>query len=159
MLMVLVGCATLVENTNSVSSGNGLWGELYRLSFTNRIIGPLDGSYECFTYQEWLKWIPKSKLSTRTNAWDCDDYALEAMVDTKRNYRTFGTNSATPAIGLVIGKLEKSFLGMNGKGLHALNIIYVKEHGWMFYEPQNGRTALVRDALKEGMISVHWVIF
>jgi len=159
ILLLAVGCVTGVHTTNTVT-GDGLWGEIYRLGPTNKILGPVDGAYESFTYEEWFRWIPRSIVPTRTNAWDCDDYALEAMIETRKKFRTTGKSESTPAIGVVVGKIEKTgFLGMQGKGLHAVNIIHVKNHGWMFYEPQTHRTAKVSAVLQEKMFTIHWVLF
>jgi len=158
--LLLAGCATKLSTYTRTAYGSSLFGEIYRLCPTNRIEGPLDGKYESFTYEEWDKWLPTSSLASKANSWDCDDYALEMMVRSRRLYRIFGPLESTPAIGLVVGKMEKhGFLGLSGTGLHAMNIIHVKDHGWMFYEPQMRRTALVREALREKMFTIHWIMF
>lgn len=159
-LVLLVGCATPLQITPNTTSCESLFGEIYRLCPTNRINGPLDGAYESFSYTAWTRWLPASKMKSRTNAWDCDDYALELMVEARRLYRTFGTSDTTPAIGIAVGKIEKpGFLGMRTTGHHAVNIIHVKNQGWMFYEPQMRRTALIREALREKMFTIHWILF
>jgi hypothetical protein len=162
-MLLLAGCATplhVTSTTTSTTSGDGLFGEIYRLCPTNRINGPLDAAYESFTLPEWDKWLPVSKMIPRKNAWDCDDYALEMMLESRRLYRSLGTMESTPAIGIAVGRMDNTgFLGMKSAGLHALNIIHVKDHGWMFYEPQARRTTLVRDALRDKLFTIHWIVF
>jgi hypothetical protein len=158
IVVLALGCAN-VQTTKDTISGNGLWGEIKRLVPADKIVGPIDEAYESFTYIEWFTWIPRSSVPTLTNAWDCDDYSLEAMVETRKKYRLSNKSCTTPAIGVVIGKLEQNFLGMKEGGLHAMNIIHVKDLGWMFYEPQTHQTVLVRAALQEKMFTVHWILF
>jgi hypothetical protein len=160
-MALLIGCTTH-KTTRCTVSRHVLRLELANLNTSKTVLDPLDNHYESFAYTNWLKWLPTppgTALIARADAWDCEDYALEAMYLTKKLFRDSCKTESTPAIGVAVGMKSERFLGVQGKGRHALNVIHTQDFGWMFYEPQTGRSARVKEATQEKMFSIEWILF
>jgi len=85
-------------------------------------MGMLDSLYWYSTPEGWAEVLRSILLSDiyRAEVYDCEDYALEAMVLVSKK---FGLN----AFGMAIGN--------SSQGKHAFNVFYM-ENGWWVYEPQ-----------------------
>ena len=158
LLSFIASCATTITSVDT-HAGDSLSAELFRLQPTAKIIGPVDDKYESFSLIEWKRWLSPTTKIYKKNAWDCDDIALEEMVLTRRYYATFGKTETTPAVGIAFVIIRKGFLGVNGGGSHALNIIHTKENGWMFYEPQTEQSKRVSDALTSHDVQMDSILF
>ena len=87
--------------------------------------GVLDSEYYITDLNGWKAILPHLlQDGYRPTFKDCENQAMRAMLDCSEKY---GLNG----IGLVIG-----YAG----GHHAFNILYVKDHGFMLFEPQRSST-------------------
>jgi hypothetical protein len=163
-MFLMGGCTTtsrLADAIDNVPLHSHPVLELKLLVGSDKFVGPLDTKYKVYHSEKWPDHIAGITGGYRKEAWDCDDKALEAMLQTRRAFYLFNKEKRTPAIGLAIVKLKKRFLGIpsNGGSKHALCVIYTSDQGWMFYEEQTGLKIGMFEGITKGYVSVLWVMF
>lgn len=157
-LLLILGCRSVPESGAVVLGDRRLYYELAGLVGVSAIYEVLDDRYRCFSTAEWKTWIIRSAPGFAAESHDCDDIAFETFTNTRRNYFMLTSRYDTPAIAIVIAKLNKEFLGIP-PDYHALNMVYTTDSGWVLFEPQTGGSMSLKSALANDLIKVRKVIF
>jgi hypothetical protein len=86
--------------------------------------GVLDGKYQYSDLNGWVQVLGRLKQDKYiTEFEDCEDLAMDATLESSETYRL-------NAIGLAVGSVPA--------GYHGYCILWVKDIGWMLFEPQSG---------------------
>lgn len=129
------------------------------------IVGPWYPSY-FVPHSQWLEefnqwWstniLPERKFDEFN--WNCISYSMEYRVEASKSIIGTGITGATPAVFLA-----KVFLSIAGNqfgfntGDHCTSIVRTEDSGWLWSEPQAGRSIDLRTALDGGDLTLDLVL-
>lgn len=128
--------------------------ELQTLGF--KCWAPRDSGLWC-PVQEWLddfaEYLVENHDSAAKEAWDCDDYALHAVVQASIACRLAEVECGHTFVYCTV-RLWGELNGVkpNDSIGHALNLVRLDDDRLLFFEPQNGRYCDAKAVIDAGVV-------